>query len=174
MGRWPVQRKNIELKARCEDLEQARRIALSLPAKLVAEGEQTDTYFNSPQGRLKLRESSFDDVPSLVWYLRPDAPEPRASSYRIARVRKPEKIAELLSVRFGVRGAVKKHRAVFLYDGTRIHLDDVEKLGRFIEFEAPVNDGPEEAGRIVDRLMEAFHIKKDDVVGASYSDLLLK
>ena len=169
-----MQHRNIEIKARCDDLEKARQIAMALPARLVAEGEQTDTYFNSPQGRLKLRQSSFDDIATLVWYLRQDAPGPRPSEYRIARLRKPEKIAELFSVRFGIRGAVKKHRTVFLYDGTRIHLDDVENLGRFIEFEAPVDGSPEEAGRTVGRLMEAFHIKKDDLAAASYSDLLLK
>ena len=167
-------RRNIEIKARCHNLEAARRVALSLPATLLAEGEQTDTYFSSPQGRLKLRQSSFDDAATLVWYLRQDAPEPRPSEYRLARLRKPKKIVELFSVRFGLRGVVKKHRTVFLYDNVRIHLDDVENLGRFIELEAPVADGPAEALEVVDRLMDAFHVEKDHLVAGSYSDLLLK
>ncbi|HUW32089.1 MAG TPA: class IV adenylate cyclase [Planctomycetota bacterium] len=169
-----AQRKNIEIKARCDNLEKARQVALSLHAELLAEGEQTDTYFNSPQGRLKLRQSSFDDAATLVWYLRQDAPQPRPSEYRLARLKKPEKIVELFSVRFGVRGVVKKHRTVFLYDNVRIHLDDVENLGRFIELEAPVADGPAEALQVVDRLMDAFQIEKEDLVAGSYRDLLLE
>ena len=162
------------MKARCRDLAKARQVAQGLPAKLQGEGDQVDTYFCSPQGRLKLRQSSFDDSATVVWYLRANDASPRPSEYRLARVRSPQNICEVFTMRFGVLGIVKKHRAVFIHEGIRINLDTVEGLGDFVEFEAPAGDRPKEAQQAVACLMQAFGIKHSDLVGESYSDLLLK
>ena len=164
--------KNIEIKARCRDLQKARQVAESLPAELLAEGEQSDTYFDSPEGRMKLREASFEDEASLIWYSRPNSPEPRQSEYRIARISRPEKLREFLSSHFGVKVTVEKRRAIFLYGRARIHLDELEGLGCFIEFEVPVDGSEEDARRTVDELVSFFEILPEDLVAESYSDLL--
>ena len=166
--------KNIEMKARCRDIGKARQVAQALPATLLGEGEQTDTYFNSPQGRLKVRQSSFDEVANVVWYMRGNEVQPRESEYRLARLRNPEKIAEIFALRFGVRGTVKKRRTVFVCNGIRINLDTVEGLGDFIEFEAPIDGDPRETQKAVVRLMQTFGIGRGDLVAGSYIDLLTK
>ena len=166
--------RNLEIKARTRDLQKARKIAESLPAELLAEGEQIDTYFDSPQGRLKLRESSFEDGAILIWYLRPDSPDPEPSEYRLSRLKRPQKLREFLTSQFGVKVVVTKRRAIFLYAGIRINLDELEDLGGFIEFEAPAENGDKETRRAVAELMSRFEIARDDLVAESYSDLLLR
>jgi adenylate cyclase class IV len=57
----------------------------------------------------------------------------------------------------------------------RIHLDSVEGLGDFIEFEsvAPANsDLTHEEDQAI-RLREAFGIEGSDVIGGSYCDLMV-
>lgn len=51
-------RANLELKARCADLERARERARGVATAWLGVDEQTDTYFTTRSGRLKLRESS--------------------------------------------------------------------------------------------------------------------
>jgi len=47
----------------------------------------------------------------------------------------------LLERMLGLRACVRKRREVWLYKHARIHLDTVERLGRFIEIEVVVTDG---------------------------------
>ena len=56
----------------------------------------------------------------------------------------------------------------------QVHLDVVEGLGRFLEFEKLVSDEAEEAaGREqLESLCRYFQIPKEDLMASSYSDLL--
>jgi adenylate cyclase class IV len=59
---------------------------------------------------------------------------------------------------------------VFLYRGARIHLDRVEGLGTFLEFEVPAGkDGGEES--LMRELRALFGIKERDIVALSYADM---
>ena len=55
----------------------------------------------------------------------------------------------------------------------RIHLDEVEELGSFIELEAPVAAIADltTARERVRTLREAFDVADTDLIGASYCDL---
>ena len=57
----------------------------------------------------------------------------------------------------------------------RIHLDPVEGLGTFIEFEVMVTDGYSEALCRVqaEELLEAFGIGEDDLIAGSYANLMM-
>lgn len=72
---------------------------------------------------------------------------------------------------------VDKARRLFVLDGVRIHLDRVDGLGDFIEFEGVVSsgdrDGPERFERLLTELRSAFGIRDDDLLAESYSDLAL-
>ena len=48
---------NVEIKARCPDPERVRAILRQHGAEYKGLDHQVDTYFNVPQGRLKLRVS---------------------------------------------------------------------------------------------------------------------
>jgi adenylate cyclase class IV len=60
-----------------------------------------------------------------------------------------------------------------MWEGVRIHLDEVEGLGEFLEFEAPVEASGEAGAReLVERLRAAFRIGAGDLVAGSYVDLV--
>jgi predicted adenylyl cyclase CyaB len=163
---------NVEIKARLTDLNQARQVAASLGAEHSATRQQTDTYFRVLAGRLKLREQT-DHPPVLIFYHRPDQPDPKASDYQLVAVEEGAGMRQLLSDALGIRTQVRKQRELWLVDNIRIHLDTVEELGTFIEFEVMVIDGHTEAKcrAQAQALCEAFGIGEADLIAGSYADL---
>jgi adenylate cyclase, class 2 len=135
---------------------------------------QRDTYFNTREGRLKLREE--EGLPAqLIAYRRADLRGERTSHYRLVDVAGPEEMAAALEATLGVRAVVSKARRVFIWEGNvRIHLDAVEGLGDFIEFEAVAterSDLSRERAQAM-RLRSAFEIAEADVISGSYCDLV--
>ena len=76
---------NIEIKAVYPDLAKARAIAQGLKARFVRQERQVDTYFATPQGRLKLRETSQNRA-ELIPYFRPDSKGPKKCDYAVIPV----------------------------------------------------------------------------------------
>ena len=166
-------RRNIELKARCRDLAAAERAALQLGAAPAGILEQVDTYFHVPNGRLKLRET--DGKPAeLIWYARADSVEFRGSDYYVIPVADAVAMKEAMTRAMGVRGAVRKRRTLLLWENVRIHLDRVDGLGDFLEFEAVISDATSEviSHQRLGTLATALSIHDDDRQAVSYSDLL--
>ncbi|MBI2195212.1 MAG: class IV adenylate cyclase [Planctomycetes bacterium] len=165
---------NIEIKAYYPDLERGARIARSLDAIHVGVDEQSDTYYRVPSGRLKLRTSSLGPN-LLVGYHRPDTAEAKESQYTLLEVPDPHRLHRILESVLGVWRQVIKSRTIYLLGNVRVHLDVVQGLGHFLEFEAVITDGrtPEEGHEQVRALMEKFGIASSDLVERSYSDLLL-
>ena len=167
--------RNIELKARCADLPTARAAALQLGAAPSDLMRQTDTYFRVPTGRLKLREIARDGstAAELIAYARPDSALARASEYRVVPVTDAPALLAALAETVGVRGVVRKAREVLLWRNVRIHLDEVEGAGPFVEFEAVVGPGFDDAASR-DNLVQAaaaLGVEPSDAVEGSYIDL---
>ena len=122
---------------------------------------------------MKLREEA-GSSPRLIAYRRPDRAEQRQSSFRIVEVEDAEGLKEALAEALGIEAVVVKERRLFIWEGVRIHLDEVEGLGGFIEFEAPVPAGADlRTGEgQVRGLRDAFEIADADLVGESYCDLI--
>jgi predicted adenylyl cyclase CyaB len=165
---------NLELKARCHDLVAARSRAEAVATEWLGVDRQIDTYFRAPGGRLKLRESSLSGG-QLIPYLRPDQKAARRSDYVVIPIPEPERTRTLLSVLLGVHRVVSKRREIALYQNVRIHLDQVDGLGDFVELEA-VWDG-DAAGEArqaakVAFLREQLGIVDADLVPLSYEGLL--
>ena len=160
--------RNIELKAVCDDLAAAEMMAKKLPAEFAGMEVQCDTYFRTTCGRLKLRHRTLGTGVNgpgarhweLISYHRPDACAPRASHYTLIRVVDGPDLRELLGKGLGVLIEVRKRRRIYLYDRVRIHLDEVEELGSFLEFEALVGSTCDDASARVkiDRLIGHFEI----------------
>ena len=167
-------RANIEIKARVLDPEAAERIAESLGARSMGADRQEDTYFRVPRGRLKLRRSLFAGE-QLVAYLRPDVPGPKRADYEVIPTPRDGRTREILEAMFGVEAVVRKVRRLWVVGDTRIHVDTVEGLGDFVEFEAVYPHGSadaEQAARLdVERLLAAFAIPPEDLVPHSYREL---
>jgi predicted adenylyl cyclase CyaB len=167
-------RANVEIKARCADLEAARVCAVRIATKHVGVDRQVDTYFRTSEGRLKLRESSLSGG-QLVPYLRSDASAPRRSDYRVIPVADPEGLKRLLARILGVHRVVEKEREIFLVGNVRIHLDRVAGLGTFLELEAVLDgESASEQAEIakVRRLMAELGVREEDLIAESYEGLL--
>ncbi len=172
-GRDPM-RTNIEVKARLKDLHRAIQIAESLTAERARTLVQVDTYFSCAHGRLKLRET--DGHPAhLIWYLRDDRAEARASDYCILPVADSRSIKHALSSALGVRAVVAKRRELYLWRNVRIHLDDVDAIGQYLELEAVLVEGVDrqKGHEQVEFLLRELGVVADDIVAQSYVDILI-
>ena len=89
---------NIEIKAKLADPTIARSIALRLSGKPPQVLRQTDVFFESPDGRLKLR--ILDDTHGeLILYHRTDKNRVRRSDYLIAQTSSPNSLLKILQHR---------------------------------------------------------------------------
>jgi predicted adenylyl cyclase CyaB len=81
----------------------------------------------------------------------------------------------LLAASLGEIITVKKRRELYISGQTRIHLDEVDELGSFMELEVVLRpDQTPEDGRIIaSELMEKLNVNKSDLVSCAYADLLL-
>jgi predicted adenylyl cyclase CyaB len=135
---------------------------------------QEDIFFNTPKGRLKLRVLA--DHAQLIYYTRPNQEGPKRSDYHITRSTDPQNLKRVLELAYGIRGIVKKTRYLYLVGQTRVHLDDVEGLGQFMELEVVMADGQSDAEgqAIAEGLMSALGVERGDLIDGAYMDLLEK
>ena len=165
--------RNIEIKARVADLQAVAKAAERLGAQGPTEILQDDSFFPCPDGRLKLRGFA-DGTGELIFYRRADQAGPKESFYLRSRTTEPETLRESLVLAYGSAGRVRKKRLLYLHGRTRIHLDEVQGLGCFVELEVvlqgdePAQDGVREARR----LMEGLSIDTTQLVEGAYVDLL--
>ena len=165
--------RNVEIKARTRDgralLESARALS-DVPVRVI---EQRDTFFAIADGRLKLREFA-DGSGELIAYRRDDASEPTASDYEVCAVADAARLRETLASVPGVRGEVVKRRHLLEIGRTRVHVDDVEGLGRFVELEVVLAEDEAVAAGIAEAesLMRALGIARRDLVESAYIDLI--
>jgi predicted adenylyl cyclase CyaB len=164
--------RNLEYKARIEDPKPLLAKARALGFDLWGDLRQVDTYFDVPRGRLKLRETA--SFPSeLVFYERDEGDDLRPSDYQLASVPNGEAMKALLTSALGVRAVVRKRRTLLLLDTTRMHLDNVDDLGDFLEFEVPVGDGGDvAAAERLETLLRELGFDWQACIRASYVDLL--
>jgi predicted adenylyl cyclase CyaB len=166
---------NIEIKARVADplalLAAAKNLTGAEPEIII----QTDTFYQVAEGRLKVRQFA-DGTGELIFYRRPDAEGPKTSDYAISRTGDGVALQALLTDALPVRGVVRKTRQLLLAGRTRIHLDEVENLGSFMELEVVLEDGedPARGQTEADELMRTLGITPGDLVSGAYIDLLGK
>jgi predicted adenylyl cyclase CyaB len=164
---------NIEIKARINDWERLRKLAEALSDCPVEVIDQLDTFFTCPRGRLTLRYFS-PTRGELIVYEREDVAGSRASRYLITPTPEPDQLREVLTRALGVVGTVRKRRYLYLAGQTRIHLDEVEGLGTFLELEVVMlpNQPTAEGERIAADLMKKLGVKPRDLIAGAYVDML--
>ncbi len=165
--------RNVEIKARVPDPERLRGVVADLADGPTEQLRQQDTFFVCEEGRLKLRQFS-DGSGELIYYQRPDATGPSESRFSKTPVDEPITMLTVLGDALGITGVVRKRRDVYLVGQTRVHLDEVEDLGSFLELEVVLKDHQTAAdGDAVARsLMEQLGIGDDDLIDVAYVDLL--
>lgn len=164
---------NIEIKARVQDFGALRARAEKLSDGPVQVIPQVDTFFSTSKGRLKLREIG-PGFAQLIYYERPNAGGPKRSDYQIFETPRPEALRSVLASALGLRGTVKKVRYLYMIGQTRLHLDDVEDLGHFMELEVVLRPGQSDAEgqAIAQRLISELGIRSADLLDGAYMDLL--
>lgn len=163
--------RNIEIKAHLRDWDTAVETCLSLNTVNKGILRQVDTYFNVPEGRLKLREAEPGGC-ELIYYHRPEVVEPKSSEYQLQEV--PPALKDFLATALGVNAVVDKERHLYLWRNVRIHLDQVQGLGRFIEFEAVLSEfyDEEDSRENIRKLLREFALESTDLLAASYQDMI--
>ena len=166
---------NIEVKFYTESLEETERLADKIGASYQAELTQTDTYYKTPTGRLKLRQFP-GNLSQLIYYERPDFAGSRLSEYEVLEIANTEKFLRIASKIFQTEVTVKKIRKLYIFGSTRIHLDQVEGLGNFIELETVLEpDIPLEASREEhEYLLDSLGLTEKTTAPQSYRELALK
>ncbi len=167
-------KRNVEIKAKVADLEAVRRIVEGLADSGPMELAQEDTFFVCPRGRLKLRRFVGCPQAELIYYERSEKSGPRESRYIVHPTADPDGLREVLAAAFDIRGVVRKRRAVYLIGQTRVHLDQVEGLGEFVELEVVLRpeQNSSEGVAIAHELMAKLGISPHRLIDGAYIDLL--
>ncbi|XP_055387180.1 uncharacterized protein LOC129615824 [Condylostylus longicornis] len=179
MNMKPASERNVEIKAKIgsdEEFQKRIDIAKNLTSSIGELIIQRDVFFKSQSGRLKLRYLQPPSKSQLLYYDRPDLEGPKLSQYDKIEVDEPEKLEKILATTNGIIGIVKKERLLFMHQTTRIHLDKVEGLGNYLEFEVglSVEQTVEEGQKIAKEMMETFQINEKDLIVGAYLDKLNK
>lgn len=82
-------------------------------------------------------------------------------------------ITALLKRILKVKTTVKKRREIYRYKGTQIHLDTVDSLGYYVEFERETSNAKlEKDAKILETLLETLKINPENLERLSYADLV--
>ena len=164
---------NIEIKARLHNRRFAEATAARLSGSQPTVLKHQDIFFYCSGARLKLRILG-PDHGELIRYERPDVAGARRSNYLIARTSDPQVLLEILTATLDKIGVVKKTRLLYLVGQTRIHIDEVENLGDFLELEVVLCPGQSETeGKtIAELLLSEFGIAGERLIAKAYIDLI--
>jgi len=165
----------VELKARVKNLNLFRKRLAELEAERFGCFRQTDTYFEVPKGRLKLRQTDGEKKAQLIYYEREDVAKPKKSKVVIIDIGDSESFKTMLEKVLEVKVTVDKTREIYRHKGTQIHLDNVKSLGTFIEFERKTPTDSASVGKnreVLERLMKTLGIDPKSLESLSYSELV--
>jgi len=170
-----MNRLNFEFKAIAASLSELENLLLSLNPLFVGLDHQVDTYFNVPNGRLKLREGNIEHA--LIHYTRSNISGAKQSDVLLYQHQPDASLKQILTTALGVKTVVDKKRKIYFIENVKFHFDDVEQLGTFVEVEAIDKDGSIGIDTLKEqcrKYAQLFGIQEKDFVAQSYSDLLLQ
>lgn len=165
---------NIEIKAKTNKAARIRQYLLAHDADFKGIDQQSDTYFHSKKGRLKLRQGNIEN--NLIFYERHDQAGPKQSDFTLVRVDDADSLKAMLTAAMGVKITVLKTREIYFIQNVKFHLDTLDGLGSFVEIEASNKYAPVSNDQLREQCsfyIREFEIKDEDLVDVSYSDMLL-
>ena len=166
---------NFEFKARTSRLAELETFLKTHMPQYIGLDHQTDTYFNVPHGRLKLREGNIENA--LIHYQRTNTPGAKQSDVLLYQYQPDASLKAVLAAALGIKVIVDKSRKIYFIDNVKFHFDTVEDLGTFVEVEAIDKDstiGLEKLKEQCAYYASLFAIADSDYESHSYSDLLLQ
>lgn len=161
---------NLELKIKLESHKQIEAILKKNNAGYEGILKQKDVYYKTAKGLLKLRIEGKKFT--MIKYLR-DEKGKRWSNYELLELRgkNPEKYLEDI---LKIETVVEKKRKLYLYNNTRVHLDEVKGLGKYLELETLLVGGKSDATRRFNFIKQMLGIENHEQIRASYRNLMLK
>jgi len=162
---------NIELKIKLEEFSVVTEILHQNNIKLETILRQRDIYYKNKNGLLKLR--IYNGSGELIFYQRNEDDKDRVSNYHLLKV-DPGYAEDFFSKLFEIEVEVIKERRLYLYKNTRIHLDEVDKLGSFLELETVVNTSLHEGKNEFSEVVQLLNLDLNKQIKTSYRTLLLE
>ena len=164
--------KDYTIKAKVNSRKEIENTLALLNSKFIGVDKQTDTYFETSQGKLKLRQGTIENL--ITHYERiHDGEAEKTHVYRYDVNPTEEEIAKLKSLH-PVIGIVKKERKIYFIDHIKIHLDRLENEEEYIELEAIDRQNQysnEELKRQCLEVKEKLGIRESDIVQTGYLKL---
>ena len=160
---------NLELKIKVESHAKLIKMLGRIYAEKKGILNQKDIYYKAKNGLLKLRVEGNNFT--LIKYLR-DEKGKRWSSYELLRLegKNPEKY---LNDIFEIDTIVEKKRILYLYKNTRIHLDEVKGLGKFLELETLLVSTRKDADTRFKEIIKLLNLDPSKQIRKSYKLLML-
>ena len=166
---------NVEIKAWSVEHERIKALLQERHADFRGIDHQIDTYFNTRQGRLKLREGTIEQ--NLIYYERENTDGPKDSKVILYHFDGNRALKEILTKAMGVLTVVDKQREIYFIENVKFHLDTVVDLGRFVEIEAISEKGAIQTEKLQEQCeyyKKLLEIKDEDLIGGSYIDMLIE
>ncbi len=161
---------NLELKIRVTSHQSIKKILKQIGAENKGMLKQKDVYYSIPKGLLKLRIENGQE--SLIFYNRNENDKNRWSDFEFLKFANSNG-EKFFSKLFDVEVTIKKKRELFYYDDTRIHLDNVNNLGKFLELETLVINGKADAKKRFAKIISLLKLDESKQIRKSYRDLLM-
>ena len=164
---------NIEIKARCPNPTKIKELLQAKQAVFKGIDHQIDTYFEVPNGRLKLREGTIEN--HLIHYHRTNQKGPKQSVVTLFKTQPDSTLKTILTDALGIKTVVDKHRAIYFIENVKFHIDSVEGLGDFVEIEAIDTDVSISLAQLqqqCEAYMALVEINENHLLTHSYSDMM--
>ncbi|MDP4114992.1 MAG: class IV adenylate cyclase [Bacteroidota bacterium] len=161
---------NLELKVKTDGHQFYINRLNEINAEFVHVLTQKDIYYKCKCGLLKLRIE--DDTQTLIKYKRDEkSGSDRWSDYQLLTILSPD-AETFFEDTLDIETVVEKTRSLYLYNNTRIHLDEVKNAGTFLELETLVLGSPEEARKRFNKIKNLLELNDLDELKKSYRDIL--
>ncbi len=161
---------NLELKIKVDSHRKFVSALKQIGADYVGILKQKDVYYKTKNGLLKLRIENGNYT--LIKYFR-DENGKRWSNYELMKLnaKNPEKYLKGI---FEVEAVVIKERKYWFYNDTRVHLDTVKDLGKFLELETLLTGNRTDAAKRFNEIVKILGLDSTKQIRSSYKNLLLK
>ena len=161
--------KNLEIKVHCSSFSKVKDRLIDIKAEYAGELIQKDIYYKTKEGLLKLRIENGQQ--SLIKYLRDEKGKERWSDFQILKFASGD-ARKFFGNIFSIETTVEKKRLLYMFDNTRIHLDDVKNLGKFLELETLVINGLNDAKKRFNTILDLLNLDFNQQIKKSYKILI--
>jgi predicted adenylyl cyclase CyaB len=164
--------KDYTIKARLYSSKEIENTLSRLNSKFIGVDLQTDTYFETSRGKLKLRHGTIENL--ITHYERTQEGNVEKTHVYRYDVNPTKEEIEKLKTSHRTIGSVEKERKIYFINHIKIHLDKLENKDEYIEIEAIDRQNlfsNEELKRQCLEVKEKLGIRESDIVQTGYLKL---